>query len=209
MDGYLKALLGFTKYSPGRLRNFARWIYATMNGNPHFPNPPVSMEALLTKIEELSLGMAATMDGSRTAFAERNKQFEELRKMLVQIGHYVEATAADVMAFITTGYELAPTSRKQAPPLSESIRNLDWGDNSGTFRFRFMAVKGADSYQVRWAVQVPDGTPADWTIRPFGKTKSYLTFDGFTPGKIYLFQVRALLHTNYTDWSDPVTKMCL
>ena len=39
--------------------------------------------------------------------------------------------------------------------------------------------------------------------------RSYLTFDGFTPGTIYHFQVRAVLHTNYTDWSEPVMKMCL
>jgi hypothetical protein len=206
---YLKALLGFTKYSPGRLRDFAMWIYVSMNGNPHFPNPPVSMETLLTKIEVFSPAIAATMDGSRTAFAERNKQFKELRKTLVQIGHFVESAAPDVTAFITSGYELGPSSRKQAPPLSKSIRNLDWGDNSGTFRFRFMAVEAADSYEVRWALQLPDGTPGDWTTKPFGKTKGYLTFDGFTPGKIYLFQVRALLHTNYTDWSDPVMKMSL
>jgi hypothetical protein len=81
---YLKALLGFTKYSPGRLRDFAMWIYVSMNGNPHFPNPPVSIETLLTKIEAFSPAIAATLDGSRTAFAERNKQFKELRETLVQ-----------------------------------------------------------------------------------------------------------------------------
>jgi hypothetical protein len=37
---------------------------------------------------------------------------------------------------------------------------------------------------------------------------NYITITGFTPGTIYIFQVRALIHMQFTDWSDPVTKIC-
>ena len=208
MADYLKALLGFAKYSPAELRDFARATYMGIKDNPLYPTPPVSMEDLLAQIERVSACIAATMDGSRTAFAERNKQVEELRKMLVQNGYYVETRALDTPSFLLSGYRLAPESRTQTPSLNSAIRNIDWGENSGSFRFRFMAVEGADSYELRWAPQLPDGTPGDWKSQPFGKTKAYITLDGFTPGTLYIFQVRALIHMQFADWSDPVTKMC-
>jgi Fibronectin type III domain len=203
-----KASLGFSKFSPGELRDFARGTYMGMKGNLVYPKPPVSMEELLAKIEALSESIVAAMDGGRTAFSRRNKHVEELRRMLVQNGHYVQATAPDRVSFLSSGYKLAPQARTQTLPLNKAIRNLDWGENSGSFRFRFMAVDGADSYELRYAPQLEDGTPGEWKTQPFGKTKGYITVTGFTPGMTYIFQVRALIHTQFTDWSDPVTKMC-
>jgi hypothetical protein len=205
---YMKALLGFTKFSPGELRDFARATYVGIKDNPVYPNPPVSMEALLAKTEALSESTVAALDGSRKAFAERNKLVRELRRMLVQNGHYVEATAEDKPSFVSSGYGLAPEGRTQTPPLSEAFRNIEYGENSGSFRFRFMAVDGADSYELRWAPEISDGAPGEWKTQPFGKTKSYITITGFTPGVKYMFQVRALIHMAFTDWSDAVTKMC-
>jgi hypothetical protein len=132
----------------------------------------------------------ATMDGGRKAFAERNEQVEQLRRMLVQNGHYVETRAPDEASFLSRGYQLASGARTQTPPLNHAIRNLDYGENSGSFRFRFMAVEGASSYELRWAPRLEDGTLGEWTTKPFGKTKAYITITGFTPGTAYVFQVR-------------------
>ncbi len=208
MPEHLKALLGFSKFSPGELRDFARFTYVGMKDNPLYATPPVTMDALLAKIEKASECIAAAMDGSRTAFAERNKQLKELRNMLTKNGHYVEDHAPDKASFLSSGYRLAPEGRTQTPPLNRAIRNIDWGENSGSFHFRFMAVEGASSYELRWAPRLEDGTLGEWTTKPFGKTKAYITITGFTPGTTYLFQVRALLHMEFTDWSDPVTKIC-
>lgn len=208
MPEILKALLGFSKYSPGELRDFAFGTYQGMKDNSAlYGKPPVPMEQLLAQIETVTTCNAAALDGGKTAFAERNKQLEELRWMLVQNGRYVENCAPDRAAFLLSGYQLAPEGRTQALPLNEAIRNLDYGENSGSFRFRFMAVEGADSYELRWALHSPDGSPGEWTTKPFGKTKSYITITGFTPGKVYMFQVRALIHMEFTDWSNPITKM--
>jgi hypothetical protein len=115
--------------------------------------------------------------------------------------------APDRATFLRSGYQLASPDRTQATPLSSAIRNLDWGENSGSFRFRFMAVEGADSYELRWAPQLPDGTPGEWKTKPFAKTKAYITIAGFIPGTVYLFQVRSLIHMQFSDWSDPISKM--
>jgi hypothetical protein len=71
-----------------------------------------------------------------------------------------------------------------------------------------LAVEGADGYELRWAPQLEDGTRGEWKTQPFAKTKGYLTITGFTPGTKYIFQVHALIHTKYTDWSEAVTKIC-
>ena len=210
MADFIKALLGFTKMSAVDLRTFAQRIYTSMKDNPAYPKPPVSMEELRLKIEALSECIVATMDGSRKAFADRDKQAAELIRMLQHNGYYVEtACNGDETTFISSGYEMAKSTRTQTPPLNQSIRNLDYGENSGSFRFRFIAVDGADSYELRWAAQLADGTPGEWKWQPFGKTKGYITISGFTPGMTYRFQVRALIHMVWTDWSDPVTKIAM
>lgn len=165
------------------------------------------MEQLLAQIETVSACIAAALDGGKAAFAERNRQLNELRRMLVQNGHYVEHHAPDRAAFLLSGYQLAPQGRTPAPPLNHAIRNLDWRENSGSFRFRFMAVEGADSYELRWAPRLIDRSAREWTTKPFAKTKAYITITGFTPGTLYVFQVRALIQMEFTDWSDLVTKM--
>jgi hypothetical protein len=36
-----------------------------------------------------------------------------------------------------------------------------------------------------------------------------MTIDGLSPGKKYMFQVRAIGgSTRYSDWSNPVSRMC-
>src|SRR5215470_16579004 len=118
MAEVLKALLGFSKFSPGELRDFAFGTYQGMKDNSSlYTKPPVPMEQLLAQIETVSACTAAALDGGKAAFAERDKQLKELRRMLVQNGHYVENCAPDRVAFLLSGYQLAPEGRTQAPPV--------------------------------------------------------------------------------------------
>jgi hypothetical protein len=204
----IKALLTFVKLAPGALRDFAGRIYAGMNGNPVYPNPPVSMKALAAQIKTYSSWIVEAMDGSRKAIAERDRQGAELIKMLRQLAGYVEYIADDMASFLSSRYDPSPNTRTQSPPLSESIRKISFGDNSGELKVKAVAVPEAHSYELRWAVRLADGTPGEWTTQPFGNTKRFLSITGLTPGTLYLFQVRALIDKVFTDWSDPVTKMC-
>ena len=45
-------------------------------------------------------------------------------------------------------------------------------------------------------------------LTPFSNTRS-VTINGLTPGTTYLFQVRALGRSGYTDWSDSATRMSI
>ena len=204
----LKALLTFMKLSPNRLREFASKIYASMNGNPAFTNPHVSMKAFGAQIETYSALIVEALNGDRRVIAERERQGQVLKGMLRQLAGYVEyASGDDEATFISSGFKIARTTRTQAAPLSDSIRKIEFGRNSGELRLKAVAVPGADSYELRWAVRLADGSPGKWTTISFGNTKRYLTITGLTPGTFYLFQARALIGRAFTDWSNSVTKM--
>jgi hypothetical protein len=205
----IRVRLSFKKFAPGALSIFARHIYAGMNGNPIFPQPPVLMEALAAQIETFSSWIAEAMDGSRKAIAERNRQSGVLKGMLLLLAGYVEYVADDDEASLrTSGFEPDTGTRTQTPPLSKWIRKIVFGDRSGELKIRPVAVPDAHSYELRWAVRLADGTAGEYKTLPFGNTNRYLTITGLTPATVYLFQVRALVGSVFTDWSDPVTKMC-
>jgi hypothetical protein len=210
MAQLIRALLDFMKMAPDALRNFAHVIYSGMNGSPVYPNPPISMDAFAAQLETFSSLVVEAMDGSRKAIAARDSEGHELRIMLLQLAKYVElASNGDMAAFLLSGFHPASNVRTQTPPISYSIRNIRFGKNSGELDFRFMAVIGAHSYEIRWAECNADGTPGEWTVKAFGKTKGYFTIQGLKPGTVYLFQVHALIDAVFTDWSDPVSHMCV
>ena len=112
-------------------------------------------------------------------------------------------------AFLLSGFHPASNARTQTSPISNAIRNIRFGKISGELDFRIMAVTDAHSYEIRWAERNADGSPGEWTVKSFGKTKGYLTIQGLKPGTVYLFEVRALIDSVFTNWSDPVSHMCV
>jgi len=73
-----------------------------------------------------------------------------------------------------------------------------------------MKVKGARSYVIQYGAMGSGGTlPATWTATPAIKSKPATKINGLTPGTTYAFQVRALGHEGYTDWSHSVTRMVI
>jgi hypothetical protein len=110
--------------------------------------------------------------------------------------------------FLTSGFAVAGT-RTPSQSLSERIRSVDHGDNSGDVVFRLSAHRGAASYELRYSPANPDNLPASaWTVQPVTNVKSRITLKGLTPGVKYLFQVRAVVDNGYTDWADSVTFIC-
>jgi hypothetical protein len=159
------------------------------------------MEALAAQLETFSSWAVKAMPGDRKAIAERNSAADTLRLMLLELGKYVEL--ASKAAFLLSGFHPASNVRTQTPAISEGIRKIRNGTNTGEFDFRVVAVDGANSYEIRWAERQADGTPGEWTVKSFGKTKGYFTIKGLTPATVYLFQVRALIGDVFANWSDP------
>jgi hypothetical protein len=184
-------------------------LVTNMTGNPRYPKPPVSLAVLKAAIDRLSALIAGALEGSRSVIAEKKRQREEVIKLIRLVTRYVEVTCdGDREIFKSSGLELAYTTRRPTQHLSKNIRRIIRGDNSGTLSIFVNAVPEASSYQLRYAVLARGKKPGAWTTVAFANVKSAIVITGLKPATNYAFQVRTLLKTGYTDWSDSVTFIC-
>jgi hypothetical protein len=206
----LKAVMPTVKLAPKDLLASATAIYAGTNGNPAFPNPPVDMAQLKADIDNYSPAITAAADGGKKAIVERNRLAEALIKKLRKLGKYVEIMCNDDMkTFLSSGFDPAVIARATPQKLSDSIRSIKPGPISGEFLVAIASVSGAHAYEVRWGVSGAGGAlPTTWTSQPAAKTKPPALITGLAPGTNYVIQVRALTKAGYTDWSDPVARIC-
>ena len=81
--------------------------------------------------------------------------------------------------------------------------------DSGQIEASLKSQPDAFSYQLRWALVGQGGVPGNWTEQPVGKIRQPVVVTGLTPGATYVFQVRAVTNSGYSDWSELVTRICL
>ena len=205
----IRPLDGFSTASDADVVSRGTLVQTNMTGNVNFPIPPVDLAALKTAIDSLSALMAEALDGSKKVIAAKNKQRHAVIKMLRLLGRYVEVACKDDMAiFKSSGFEPASTTRTTTHPLSEKIRKVEHGANSGQISVWIRSVPQASSYEVRNGSLGPGGAPPpSWTNQLVASVKVPINFSGLTPGTTYAFQARALVKDKYTDWSDSVTFM--
>ncbi len=210
MAQLIRASLAFTELAVADLLSFLNAVYAGIKDNPAFTvNLPVDMATFKTAIDSFAAAVTAALDGSKTAMAERNHQREVVLEMLRHLAHYVEAASkGNLIVFLSSGFQVRSTARTPAQPLSQFIRRIDSGDKSGQMFVTIIDVPDAYSYQVRWTPAVPAGTAPIWTIESVGTTRPPFMVESLTPGTAYMFQARALTDSGFTDWSDPITRIC-
>ena len=70
-------------------------------------------------------------------------------------------------------------------------------------------IARAKCYEVRTAAMGADNIPGNWQAAGLFTSSKSMTVSGLAPGKIYAFQVRAVGgSTGYSDWSNPVSRIC-
>jgi hypothetical protein len=204
----IKPIDGFTGVSDADVLSRGNNVQTCLTGNTNFPNLPVDLAALKTALDTFSGLIAQALDGSKKVIAEKNRQRTAVIKMLRLLGRYVEVTCKDDMAiFETSGFQPAPTKKTPTPPLTEKIRKVEHGANSGEINVWLKAVAKASSYEFRYAV-ANAGAATTWTTMPLSNVKGPIALKGLTPATTYLFQARALVRDTYTDWSDSVLFIC-
>ena len=205
----IKASLGFKKSTAKDVLARANAVHdKVFTAKDDYPNPPVDQATLKSQIDALSGGITVAMDGGKQAIAAREHLKEVVIKSLRQLGHYVEENCKDDMqTFLKAGFQPAFTTRTSTPPLSDAIRKIVPGTNSGQMKVSLMAQAGALSYQFRRAVVGPGGALGDWVEQPVGSTRPAVLVTGLIPGTNYAFQVRAVTNEGYTDWSPSITRI--
>jgi hypothetical protein len=208
----IRALLGLTKMTDGIVVPLLKGSLKGLTANSNiFNKPPVDLTAYSAAIEAFEASIPPAMDGSKTAVAQKNNLRKAVLQMYSQLARYVETNCNDDMAtFLLSGFHAKQSTRTLPPPASDSIRKVEQGVNSGEVNVRLMMNKKAAYYELRWASVPPGGGPISWTNQqPVTLVKTATTIKGLTPGTTYAFQVRVLLETGYTEWSDSVTMMVI
>jgi hypothetical protein len=85
----------------------------------------------------MSALMVEASDGSKTVMAEKNRQREDIIRMLRLLGRYVEANCKNDMAiFMSSGFQPISTIRTAPLPLAPpTIRNVDHGRTADKLLF--------------------------------------------------------------------------
>lgn len=180
-----------------------------LDGNRYFTKLPFDLATLKAEIATFRTLIVAARDGSRTIIAQRNKQRAEVVRLMSLLVRYVEIACGDDMdAFRTSGLTPAYQNRRSQEQLSEMIRRIVFGPNSGRVQIFIKAYPRAAAYQLRWAQIIGEEAPTNWTVKEsITRVKSATVLD-LSPGKRYAIQCRALVDGGCTDWTDSVIFIC-
>lgn len=179
----------FKKQSAEQLVVMAGAIITGLTDNPAFPAPAVDLKAVQAAAEDLSAALAAQVQGGTAATAEKNNKREALIALLRRLKHYVEDNCEnDTAVLLSSGFQAAASTRNRSPLENPAIRSVDFGQSTEL---------------------VLKVTPCPLqTAGLFTNSKS-MTIAGLVPGTVYVFRVRAIGgSTGYSDWSNPVSRIC-
>src|SRR5690348_13321751 len=157
----IKAVTGFYGAKDADVLNRGYQVETSLTGNSHFPNPPVDLATLKAALDTFAGLIPQALDGSKKVIAEKNKQRTTVIQMLRMVASYVNMMSnGDTTVFQTSGFQAASSTRAITTPLSEKIRKLDRGDNSGEILAWIQTVRGASSYEFRYGATVNGAAPA-------------------------------------------------
>jgi hypothetical protein len=206
----IHARQGLTKMVDGQIAPLLKSSLKGLTANPDiFSTLPIRLEEYSNAISAYDESIPAAMEGSKTAIEQKKKLRHEAIRLYTVLAHYVEHQCNDDMAtFLLSGFQAAPSTRAQTPPVSESIRKIEHGANSGQIEVTLMPFHRAKSYELRWAPVSAGGISTTWMTRSLTHIRPAAVISDLIPGTVYAFQVRALADSHFTDWSDSVTLMC-
>ena len=210
----IKAVLNFRRMAAEVLLPTSKDICAKINNPnfapPHAPPPSVDLSTLQTANDALAAAITASLNGGKIERAQKNQAKEVVVKLLVQLAHYVEANChGDMTIFLSSGFTPVSSVKTLVPPVSEAIRRIDPGPNSGQVRITPMGNPDAYSYEVQYAPVSTEGAVGAWKNQPIATIRPVPVISGLTPATIYAFQVRALTKAGFTDWSDSVQRIVI
>ena len=197
--------LAFTQLPDAELDEFAAGVITNLTGNASFPTPAISLAALGTARTNFVNAMAAMAQGGTAATAAKNAARETLVGLLRQVALYVQGAADnDLTVLLSSGFAAASTNRTPSPLETPSIVKI-LNEASTQLVLRVTPITNAKAYETRYST-----TPGQWQSGGISTQARRIVIEGLTPGTTYTFSVRAVGgSTGFSDWSDPVSHMCM
>jgi hypothetical protein len=199
----------FRKQSAEQLVTMAGAVITGLTDNPAFPAPTVDLKAVQAAADGLNAALAAQVQGGTAATAEKNNKREALIVLLRKLKHYVEDNCGnDLAVLLSSGFQSTATTRTRSPLANPSIIDVDSG-NSTELLLKVTPIARAKCYEVRSAAVGAGNVPGPSQTAGLFTSSQSMTIAGLVPGTTYVFQVRAIGgSTGYSDWSNPVSRIC-
>lgn len=191
--------------TPPRLAGLMSTVHMCMDGNAHFPAPPVSMADLKVQLMSYQGAIAAATDGSLVDRKRRDKMTEACKNILRQLADYVRMVAVgDPVILSQSGFPMASKPQRihevGVPQMGPA--RMSW--RSGAVSLRWSGIHGRRGYYVYMTdVDPVSAVDVPWTLQAV-TGKVYHTVENLVPFKPYWFCVSAMGPTYESAKSQPV-----
>ena len=189
--------------TPVRLTALMRNVAAKMQGNTHYPAPPVAPATLQAMADALEAAITLATEGSRQSKLQRNDRMAEAKTVMRMLADYARQMAqGNVTILESSGFELARRSGPPQPMGTPFMKGARMTGRHGEVELRWSGVANRRTYQV----YMTDTDPTEgeqWTLIGItGKITHQVT--GLEPYKAYWFCVSAVGALGEGAKSDPV-----
>ncbi len=176
------------------------------------PASPIDQSMMKAANDALQSSIAAAAGGGKQAITAKNHAKDAVVTILDQLATYVSVNSkGDMNAFMSSGFTPKSAAKTKTPPVSETIKKIASGANSGEMDITLMKYSGAVTYELHWGTPGAGGAmPTAWTSKTVTAVRTPVTVSNLTPGTTYVFQARALLTGGgYSDYGDPIARIAV
>ncbi|MFZ1692459.1 MAG: fibronectin type III domain-containing protein [Flavobacteriales bacterium] len=190
--------------TPLRLAALMCNVASKLDGNPHFPAPPLSAADLKAQEKVFTAAIIEAIDGSLASKAQRNALELQARNSLRLLASYVRMMAQDNAAILaTSGFELARRPGPPQPIGSPVLVTARMTGRHGEVELRWSGVVNRRAYNIYMSEQDPTDPACKWTLTGItGKITHRV--QGLEAYKAYWFWVSAVGALGEGLMSDPV-----
>lgn len=199
--------LGYKKKKDPDLIPFAQGVHDGLAGHAAlFPSLPVTLVALQAAITDFTTKFNASIKGGVAQTEAKDLAREALLNLLNPLAAYVEGVAlgnADTIR--AAGFDVVVHQHHTPTPLAKPDINKVLNRMTTQLVLQVSSVPNAQAYEVQYRI----GTGAWQAAGAFSQARE-IVLENLTPGTLYEIRVRAVGgSTGWSDWSDPVSHMCI
>ena len=190
--------------APLFINNCGVVILGLTNNADIYTTPVPGLLVVQTALDTLTADQAATADGGRSAFTQRDNSRLVVANYMRQLAAYVSvACKGDLHNLILSGFPPQKTTRTPVGLLpAPQYLVLKQGLVSGMIAAKASPVFGASIYNWTCTANTPGAVPITYQ-----GTAASCTFSGLTPGVVYSVALNAVGAAGPSNWSSLVSLM--
>jgi hypothetical protein len=190
------------------VRDRAKDVLASMQDNPHFPDPKPSLAELATACADLDESIINTTEGGdKLAFFLKQQRLQVVSNMLRSLATYVSLIAqGDRMVVESAGFALRNRSTRITELDTPQRVQAKSGRQNGTIEVRWKPVRGARFYKV---VATKNNARPDERPQETQTASSRCVITGMDPLEYYSISVMAEGSSAKSSFSAPVIALSI